>query len=334
VARLSGSFDAISHDVNQPLNATIQTRLENIFASTPLAILQPRTAIAWQIAPNTVLRTGFGLFSDLLPGGVVDLIGANPPYSQTFTGGLLGTAGGTAIAPGVPNSAVDATVAANQVFTSGFSSGQLSCASALANPNDCLEPVAITAVPDGKLHAPYFMQWSFGLEHQIGSTIHLRAEYVGTRAVNQPYTSQVNGYQTVCQGCFAPFPYGAPLDPRFGAVAQLSTGANSHYSALQTTAEKRLGHGLQLQLNYTWSHCIDEVSNGGFLSFSSNGILSPLPGDLARDRGPCDYDVRHNITASYTYQLPVKLRGSLGTALNGWQVSGTALWHVACRFPF
>ena len=50
--------------------------------------------------------------------------------------------------------------------------------------------------------------------HQIGSTIHLRAQYVGTRAVNRPYTTQVNGYQTVCQGCFAPFPYGEPLDPR------------------------------------------------------------------------------------------------------------------------
>src|ERR1035441_6333273 len=31
---------------------------------TPTAILQPRTAIAWQFAPQTVLRTGFGLFSD------------------------------------------------------------------------------------------------------------------------------------------------------------------------------------------------------------------------------------------------------------------------------
>ena len=39
-------------------------------------------------------------------------------------------------------------------------------------------------------------------------------------------------------------------------------------------------HGLQGQVNYTWSHCLDYVSNGGFLSFSSAGILSPLPGEL------------------------------------------------------
>ena len=332
VARLSGSFASISHDVNQPLNATIQTGLGNIFDSTPLAILQPRTALAWQIAPKTVLRSGFGLFSDLLPGSVVDLVGVNPPYSQTFQGGLLGTVGGTAIAPGVPDSAVDATVAANQMFNAGFARGQLSCASPLSNPNTCLQPVAITAVPDGKLHAPYFMQWSFALEHQIGNTINLRAQYVGTRAVNQPYTTQVNGYQTACEGCFAPFPYGGPADPRFGTVTQLNTGANSHYNGLQTTAEKRLGHGLQVQANYTWSRCIDTVSNGGFLPFSAGGILSPIPGDLQRDRGPCDYDVRHNFTASYVYELPIKLRGRLGHALNGWQVSGSVFWHSGIPF--
>jgi hypothetical protein len=314
------------------LNAAIHTGLGKIFDSTPLAILQPRTAIALQIASKTVLRSGFGLFSDMLPGSIADLVGVNPPYSQTFQGGLLGTVGGAAIAPGVPNSAIDATVSANQIFSTGFAKGQLSCASLLSNPKTCLQPVAITAVPDGNLHAPYFMEWSFGLEHQIVNTINLRAQYVGTRAVNQPYTSQVNGYQTVCDGCFSPFPYGAPADPRFGAVTQLSTGANSHYNALQTTAEKRLSHGLQLQVNYTWSHCIDTVSNGGFLPFSAGGILSPVPGDLQRDRGPCDYDVRHNLTASYVYELPIRVHGWLGTAFNGWQVSGSVFWRSGLPF--
>ena len=333
VARLYGSFDSISHDVNQQLNAAIQTHLGNLFSSTPLAILQPRTAIAWQIEPRTVLRTGFGLFSDILPGTVADLIGTNPPYVQTFQGGLLGTVGGTAIAPGVPNSAVDATVAANQRFGSGFPQGQLSCPSPLANPATCLPPVAITAVPNGKLHAPYFMQWSLGIEHQFGTTASVQAQYVGTRAVNQPYLTQVNGYQTACQGCFVPFPYLQPTDPRFGAVTQFSTGANSHYNGLQLTAMKRISHGLQGQVNYTWSHCLDTVSNGGFLQFSAGGILSPLPGDLARDYGSCDYDIRQNLTAQYVYQLPIRMPSrALGYAVNGWQVSGSVFWHSGVPF--
>jgi len=333
VARLRGSFSSISHDVNQPLNGAIQTHLGNLFSSTPMAILQPRTAIAWRFGPKSVLRTGFGIFSDILPGTVADLIGTNPPYDKTFQGGVLGSVGGTAIAPGVPNSAVDSTLAANQVFTSGFPQGLLSCASPQSNPLSCLPPVAITAVPDGKLHAPYFMQWSLGMEHQFGTTASVQAQYVGTRAVNQPYSTQVNGYQTVCQGCFAPFPYLQSTDPRFGAVTQFSTGANSHYNGVQLTAMKRLGHGLQGQVNYTWSRCMDTVSNGGFLSFSAGGILSPLPGDLSRDYGPCDYDIRHNLNAQYVYQLPLKVRShSLGYALNGWQISGTAFWHSGVPF--
>ena len=344
VARLRGSFDSISHDVNQPLSDAIQTHLGHLFSSTALGVLQPRTAIAWQSGPKTLLRTGFGLFSDILPGTAADLIGTNPPYVQTYAGGLLGTVGKdgtvgcdptlgcTGVAPGVPNSAVEATVAAKQRFNSGFAQGQLSCASPLANAATCLPPVAITAVPNGKLHAPYFMQWNLEFEHQFGTT-NVQAQYVGTRAVNQPYLTQVNGYQTVCQGCFAPFPYLQPTDSRFGAVTQFSTGANSHYNGLQLTAMKRVSHGLQGQVNYTWSHCLDTVSNGGFLQFSAGGILSPLPGELARDYGSCDYDVRHNLTGQYVYQLSMKFRDrSLGFALNGWQISGTVFWHSGVPF--
>jgi hypothetical protein len=333
VARLPGSFASIARDVNQPLNALIQTNLGNLFQSTPVAIWQPRTALAWQIKRNTVLRTGFGLFSDLLPGSVADFVGDNPPYVNTFQGGLLGTVGGTAIAPGVPDSAVDATATAAKNFVNDFERGELSCASPHANRDACLPPVSIAAAPDGKLHAPYFMQWSFGLEHQVGNTVSLRAQYVGTRAVNQPYTMQVNGYQTVCPGCFAPFPYEQPTDSRFAAVTQLETGANSHYNGLQLTAEKRLSYGLQTQVNYTWSHCLDTVSNGGFLQFSAGGILSPLPYDLARDKGPCDYDIRHNLTANYVYRLPLKVHNRLlGYALNGWQISGSVFWHSGIPF--
>jgi hypothetical protein len=333
VARLSGSFSSISHDVNQPLSTVIQTHLGNLFASTPLAILQPRTAIAWQVTTHTVFRAGFGIFSDILPGSVADTLGMNPPYVQTFQGGLLGTTGGLGIAPGVPNSAIDTTVAANQAFSSGFSRGELSCASPQATLGACLPPVAMTAAPGGELRAPYFQEWSFGVEHQFGNTSSLHAQYVGTRALNQPYLTQVNGYQTVCAGCFAPFPYMQPTDPRFGAVTQLSTGAYSNYHGLQLSAERRMGRGIKGQVNYTLSRCRDQVSNGGFLQFSAGGILSPLPGDLARDNGPCDYDIRHNLTAQYVYVLPVKVRSHrLGYVLNGWQVSGTAFWHSGIPF--
>jgi hypothetical protein len=149
-----------------------------------------------------------------------------------------------------------------------------------------------------------------------------------------PYQVQVNGYQTVCPGCFAPFPYNQPTDPRFASVTQFTTGANSHYNGLQMTAQKRMGHGLQIDTNYTWSHCLDTISNGGFLPFSSGGLISPLPGELRRQYGNCDYDIRHNFNTSYVYALPVRVRSShfLGALANGWQVSGTVFWHSGVPF--
>ena len=63
---------------------------------------------------------------------------------------------------------------------------------------------------------------------------------------------------------------------------------------------------------------MDTVSNGGFLQFSAGGILSPLPGDLHRDYGPCDYDIRHNLNAQYVYQLPVKVRNQWLGACAEW----------------
>jgi hypothetical protein len=77
---------------------------------------------------------------------------------------------------------------------------------------------------------------------------------------------------------------------------------------------------------------MDTVSNGGFLPFAAGGILSPVPGDLERDRGPCDYDVRHNFTASYLYEAPFKLRGRLALLLNGWQVSGSLFRRTGLPF--
>ena len=78
---------------------------------------------------------------------------------------------------------------------------------------------------------------------------------------------------------------------------------------------------------------MDTVSNGGFLQFSAGGILSPLPGELARDYGPCDYDIRHNLNAQYVYQLPLHIRNhQLAHVLNGWQVSGTMFWHSGVPF--
>ena len=334
LTRLNMSFDQIDHDVNQPIGAIMATNQTQILKARPGAIWQPRTSIAWQVRPRTVLRGGVGVFGDLVPAGsLIDALAPNPPFVNTFQGGLLGPAGGLAIAPGVPNSAIDATAAANQAFLEGFQSTELSCASPNANPRACLPAVNATALPPGGLAVPYYAQWNAGVERELGDRLLLRAQYVGTHGYDLTYQMHVNGYQTVCEGCFAPYPYGQPVDPRFGDVIQFMSNASSRYNGLQLTLERRPNAGLSWIVNYTLSHAQDEVSNGGFLPFSAGGLLSPLPGELARNWGDADYDVRHNLTATYSYELPVHASRPWVAALaNGWHLSQTFFWRSGLPF--
>jgi len=266
-------------------------------------------------------------------GSLIDALAPNPPFVNTFQGGLLGPAGGLAIAPGVPNSAVDATAAANQAFLSGFHSGELSCASPRANPAACLPAVNVTALPPGGLAVPYYLQWSAGVERELPGRMMLRAQYVGTRGYDLTYQMHVNGYQTVCNGCFAPYPYMTPPDPRFGDVTQFMSDATSRYNGLQLTLERRPSAGLSWIVNYTLSHAQDDVSNGGFLPFSAGALLSPLPGELARNWGDADYDVRHNVSATYTYELLLHAsRAGLASLVDGWQISETFFWRTGLPF--
>ena len=163
-------------------------------------------------------------------------------------------------------------------------------------------------------------------------TSSLRAQYVGTRAVNQPYLTQVNGYQTVCDGCFAPFPYLQPTDPRFGAVTQFSTGANSHYNGLQLTAKKRLGHGLRARSTTPSAAAWTRFPTAASCNSPPAASSRRCPASSSRDYGPCDYDIRHNLTAQYVYQLPIKATSrALGMRSTAGRFpapsSGTAEFH-------
>ncbi len=331
-ARPAGSFLDFSHNIGQPLDQAIQTAVRGLFPATPLLVWQPRVSAAYQVASGTVLHAGFGVFNDIIPAQIADLAATNAPNSPTFVGGIGGQVGGMGIAPGVPGSAVDATYNAEQSFQQIFRAGASPCASIAAGAATCPLAVSMNTFPSGKLKTPYYYQYNFGIERQVGGRGAARIDYVGTRGVHEPYQVELNGYQTVCPGCFAPYPYAKPLDQRFGSVNEFQTNADSSYSGLQTSFTEQIG-GLTLRGNYTFSHCLDEVSNGGLLSFSSQGILSPLPGELSRQHGDCDYDVRHNISAFGIYRIPFSsAHAVLRTFFAGWSFSETAFFHSGLPF--
>jgi carboxypeptidase family protein len=331
-ARFAGSFYQISHNVDRPLNQDIQTGLSKLLPSTPLIEWQPRVALAYEITPKTVFRGGFGVFSDIFPASLADNISQNPPYYNTFNEGYFGLGNGIGIAPGVAGSAIDAAANDNQTFLAGFSSGALSCQSALAGAN-CLPQLNIAAT-EHFMPYPLFYQWSGGIQHQFTGNLMLNIQYVGTHSSHIPYTMGANGVQTVCDGCYKPWSFNSPLDQRFFNVTQYTSGANSIYHGLQATVNKRFSHGLNFQFNYAWGRCLDTISNGGFFGYGGpNNVLNAIPGDLRRNYGPCDYDFRHTFNGYYTYELPFHARNRvLSQVIGGWQLSGSVIFHSGQPF--
>ena len=121
-----------------------------------------------------------------------------------------------------------------------------------------------------------------------------------TRAVQN---NSVNGFG------YGSLPATQP-QPQFGEITQVENAAVSNYNGLVASYKHRfnsLGGGL-IQLNYTYSHALDEISNGGFATFALTGnYLSPQdPYNLRDNYGPADYDVRHSFNANYVWQVPIR----------------------------
>ncbi len=331
-ARMAGSFLDAPHDSEEPLNKVILGNAHDLFPATPVFVYQPRVSFAYQLRPRLAVHSGFGVFSDIIPMQIADLAAMNAPNDPTFIGGIGGQVGGIGIAPGVAGSAVDAAVNANHSFQTIFRSGGVPCAGRQPGAPTCPMAVSLNTFPSGTLKTPYYYQYNFGVEQQIGSHGNLRMDFVGTRGLHEPFQVQLNGYQTVCDGCFAPFPYQRPLDQRFGNVNEFRTDANSSYAGLQI-AYGQQWRGLTLHANYTLSHCLDEVSNGGLLAFSTQGLMSPLPGELNRQYANCDYDVRHNVSAYGLYQVPFHSDHPFYRQMfGGWSISETAILHSGLPF--
>ena len=337
-SQIGDAFFNLSHDVNEPIKDAVFNWFSNLLPSTQAIVLQPRGALAWEVAPKTVIRLGAGKFSDLFPYVLADMGLTNPPNVNSWVSGVSGSVPGMFAIAGTGdgidgsgnNDVVTAMAQANRDLLSGFANGATSC-NAASHTSPCLSRINITAFPHNYMPYPYFLEWSAGIEHQFSNSFMIKAQYVGTKATNMAYTERPNNRQLSCPGCFAPYVFGARPDDRFGTVTQWQSGANSNYNALQVTVQKRMSHGLTFTADYSYSHCLDEISNGGRFAFATAGSTSwihPILGELGRMYGNCDFDVPQSLNGSYVYQLPKFAHGGiLGQVVNGWQVSGDAFLH-------
>jgi hypothetical protein len=210
-----------------------------------------------------------------------------------------------------------------------------------SNPNTAF----LTGIvfPEG-IKDPYVYNFFLGLQREIMPKLVVEANYTGTAGhklfraqnVNREAGAQLptgtcvtdNLGRQICGRTDATNPNGV-LNPNFGTLRVWENVVNSNYSSLQLSARKQASHGVSFNLNYTWSHAIDDGSTWHSGSTSSNGPAAgegyttdvSFPG---LDRGNSIYDIRQRLVASYLWEIPgyQSQHGVIGHILGGWSMNG------------
>ncbi|MGH9487622.1 MAG: carboxypeptidase regulatory-like domain-containing protein [Terriglobales bacterium] len=310
VSRLTTPFLDLAHDPSVPYSSIIDTGLRQAFPTHEGLLWEPRFGFAWTPfgGNETVLRGGFGLFNDTLPGQIMDDLAGNAPNLNTFA--VPG-----AIAPGA-GSAVAAAAADNADFLSAFASGGTVGSITATNPG-FLPPSFFSTQEDVK--PPTYYEWNLEIQRQLGRNSSVSANYVGNHGVHEPVVN--SGLNAFYPG-FVGLPATAP-DPRFGTVSVLQNDGISNYNGLVLRVHHRMTNNLEFGVNYTWSHALDEISNGGFDPFNdstNSSVLAPQdPYDLRANYGNADYDVRNYLSLNYVWQLPFAHLFGTGSASSFWK---------------
>jgi hypothetical protein len=325
---LQSPFAAVPHNVNTPYNQVIHTGLGEAFPGSQAIVTAPRVGAAYSVTKNTVLRGGFGIFSDLNQALVADRFIQNSPNVAAFT-----TTSGL-VALNNPNSVFASVANSNAAFQQGFASGATLAQLQAAVPLGFNPPNFNTVA--SQMKSPQYYEWNFEVQQQIGTRYMLSVNYVGNHGYNE--VSQNLFQNAYSAKNFVGLPTTQP-DPRFNEIRELNNTGWSNYEGLVTSFRWRMSNQFTGSFSYTWSHALDTCSNACLEPFNTLAApsiryqISPL-GQNGINYSNSDYDVRHGLNATYVYTVPTSYfhNSVLKAALGNWTVAGTFFYRSG--FPF
>jgi len=251
----------------------------------------PRAGVAWNVAKNTVIRGGFGVFYGTVPlsSVYIDRISSGFDWQQfnCNPGQTTGPCSGTGYAGGLtfPNvlwaqQAVSPGPAAPFTIP-GLAAGQQPLAPVIENPggSNCVTaagqnqnfPGCGTRAIDPNFAGPMALEGEAGIEQQLPGHLALTATYVFTRGTHLPAywdsnlapatvtkAYDITNAAGVTQSTVTlPF-YTTRTDPTTGPILTEHSVVNSTYNGLIVTVRKQAAHGFEFLANYTYSHSTDD----------------------------------------------------------------------------
>jgi hypothetical protein len=318
---------------------------------------EPRLGFAWDVSGKgtTVVRAGGSLIHEswtentftgqFVLQNAFTTIFAVPTAAQITCAGIAGESSCPSSLGGT-NANGAATIAPNLLCWNAGPVGGATCGSQTtalpgsatpkcgdgvgADPSPCN---IMGTAPD--LKTPFVVNYNISVTHSFGSNISLEVAYVGNRGhkllsfqdINQaPLGSSfcLNTLTTAqsADACSTSTPGSNALQearpffnkfPYLGVIELVGNHAYSNYNSLQVTFNKRMSHGLLLTAGYTYGHGLDNGSLNRFTIGPENG------NNLKQDYANSDFDVRHRLTVTATYNIP-GIKG-FGQLLEGWQIN-------------
>jgi hypothetical protein len=308
-----------------PAGVTVSPN-DSALANDSRNTLNPRFGFAWQEVPKLVLRGGYGIYH------------VNPPMVSIFAATQQGApwAGITTGGNNEGNAALNAATLQNPypLFTQDPSITTL--------PE--FHPYGLQANGTYTNYYNFFLNQDWRPAYAQTYTLNQQVEvlrdmiitvgYVGVRSLhlaqpfhfNQPlFASPSNPIRGQTTNSLANIQLRTPyLGVATNAPQQENNGVNN-YNALQASLRKRLRHGLQLLVSYTWSKDLD--SAGPWTSLSPVYGGGATPGNAYAPHklyGPSSYNRPQVFVASYTYDFPRVAGGGLvkNVFVNGWELAG------------
>ena len=270
----------------------------------------PRVSVAWDVTghQHTVVRAGFGFFYDAYS---QDMFQGHIPFNSFYD-------------PGPAYSGVGA----HPIFLAGLAGGAL-----CSDPTTC--PVYGGASPmvdrfgvDQHIRTPYMENYNLNVQQQLGGKNSLLVSYVGSqghkllrfRDLNQPTLATIQNYDYEANGCCTP---GAILGAGGGGIYYNyeEASANSIYNSLQASWRIDNWHGVTSTLNYTWSHSLDDASDGeDYVPNAAQPDNSQAP--IKFNRGNSNFDVRQRLAWNFIYEFANSPDSRFKMLRNGWGVNG------------
>lgn len=283
-------------------------------------IFLPRVGFSWSPMKNWAVRGGFGIYSY---GWSID----------TYAGG----------AEGLGTNSHGSLTSTDQIHPVFILSQATYADLNYVGPNR--SPASFNG--QGPSYYPYHTpvaksyQWTISIEHQFGAGMMIQAAYVGNHGKDLSFPVDVNQVpgnlllQSVADPANAqslrPF-------PQFSGIGGNLYNSISNYNSAQLSFTKRLSHGLQFDINYTYSKMLDEQDSSGWGS-RDGGQTYQSSYNPALNYALSNFDLPNMFKGDLVYDLPfghgrrfLSNNAVAGAILGGWQLSTTFVFESGRPF--